>query len=440
MQHYLLEYTPNGFFFTMRYYHYLQDFVDKTLSFNFHNNVFFRTDNSIKNHWNSSLKRKLDFYLATGKLPQIPKSETRSATKDLPTSTHGPLFDCSNKRSMPSDGIRSRTKYSDNYPLQTSLVPQKDPISPHCDGFISCDATDCHLHQPITDTSCISYDTKSRMEECGDAINNERYYDLMEGSHHHTFGSLYNEPPQLDIGNSHIDSSLLIAHCSPSPADNSGMQAGNLSSFINVKTSSGCSPEYILENALKYAARSFPNTPSIFLRKRKREGHALHMSSAPVNLCEKIEMNVNTPMLPDTDLEQDMVNTVGSSCTQIKKESKGNWTDLEQVGSTVRLTLNSPQHSDEFEKNQNASPSYSLRPTRTAVTRSIEKKLEFAMDENSSRDSIKLKDDTTVNENYTEITSCANSKNSQNGEINELLVALESLSSKSTFTEKTAVS
>lgn len=342
---------------------------------------------------------------------------------------------------MASDGIRSRTKYSDNHPLQASQFHQKeDLISPHCDGFINCDATDCHLHNPITDTSCISYDTKSRMEECGDAINNERYYELMEGSHHHTFGSFYNEPPQLDIGNSHIESSLLIAHCSPSHADNSRLQAGNLAPFMNVKTSSGCSPENILENALKYAARSFPNTPSIFLRKRKREGPALQMSLAPVELCEKKEMNVTTPMLPDTDHEQDRVNTVGSSCPQAKKETKGNWTDLEQVGSTVRLTPSSPLHSGEFEKNQNASPSYSLRPTRTAVTRSIEKKLEFAMDEDMSTHSIKLKDDAAVNENYTEITSCANSKNSQDGELNELLVALEGLGSKSTFTEKTAVS
>ncbi|EPS69741.1 hypothetical protein M569_05023, partial [Genlisea aurea] len=41
-----------------------------------------RTDNAIKNHWNSSLKKKLDFYLVTGNLPQVPRSNTENGNRD----------------------------------------------------------------------------------------------------------------------------------------------------------------------------------------------------------------------------------------------------------------------------------------------------------------------------------------------------------------------
>ncbi|KAL0915084.1 hypothetical protein M5K25_015485 [Dendrobium thyrsiflorum] len=219
-----------------------------------------RTDNSIKNHWNSSLRKKLDYYLRTGKLPPVQGTCMFNTPQDAGNLGARQLIHCSN------GGLETKVKNVPETQFSISSGPSidssRDVVVGEADSSVSADC-DAQLPEivPVYEQDASDSGVKY-CKSIGKISQNEEPSNV---------SFLCYKPPRLEdlVISGPLSSS--IAHLTP---------------FINCK----CSSEQSIESFLKDAARTFPNTPSIIKRK---EAHTPLPSDTDTDTMQSNEIRVH---------------------------------------------------------------------------------------------------------------------------------------------------
>lgn len=312
------------------------------------------------------MKKKLEFYLATGKLPPVAKNNLQNNARvtERPTSS-GKLMAGSNKESDSSAQTSScatdfqkpedtKTKLDQSSKLQ-ELGPSSCPADESADSGVV-------ERSSYIDFRCSNSNYLPLFDRCGSAERAEKNEGVVTPMPHvnSIYGSLYYKPPEdnsCSPSESSIANSSTQPDCSPAPI------TSQLGFFTPPCVKSNGASVHSTESILKNAAMTFPNTPSI-LRKRRAQLQIPHTQN---------------------NGKSDEASCKHRCSSSIEQQSAIHQSGYQEGG----LVPTPPSHTSvvtEFcnGKPFNASPPYRLRSKRTAILKSVEKQLEFTEKEKES--------------------------------------------------------